>query len=190
MLRCDVVAPLVGPKWLTVQDEYGRRRLDVPDDVVHQEIATALQEGKTVLPIILGKENVPRQEALPETLKAAFVRQAIILENDALPADVDRVIQALTALGFIKINTPAILPDPRKKSEPLNQDEIALALEELPGWTVSTSFAEKVARQHGIPIQAVQIFRVPTRDALYGRLRRLDPRTTASSTMAKYLEYG
>ena len=87
---------------------------------------------------------MPRQEALPETLKAAFVRQAIILENDALPADVDRVIQALTALGFIKINTPAILPDPRKKSEPLNQDEIALALEELPGWTVSTSLRKEL----------------------------------------------
>src|SRR5580693_7945944 len=39
---CKVLVAVIGPSWLTMADEQGRRRLDDPDDIVRLEIEAAL----------------------------------------------------------------------------------------------------------------------------------------------------
>ena len=40
---CQVLLAVIGPRWLTINDEDGRRRLDDPNDLVRLEIAAALE---------------------------------------------------------------------------------------------------------------------------------------------------
>jgi hypothetical protein len=54
LLKATVVLAMIGPGWLTASDQYGRRRLDFPDDWVHLELATALVRGTPIIPVVVG----------------------------------------------------------------------------------------------------------------------------------------
>jgi len=54
-----VVFVLIGPRWLDIRNERGVRRLDDPADFVRLEVATALREGKTVLPVMVKDARMP-----------------------------------------------------------------------------------------------------------------------------------
>jgi hypothetical protein len=126
-----VVMPLVGPAWLTADDKWGRRRLDLDEDIVRLEIATALSAKKRMFPVFLGKDSVPPREALPESIREAFANQGLILENHELPDGADRVVHALASLGLRIIRAPeVVLPDPRKRAEPLTPKDLSAALED------------------------------------------------------------
>src|SRR5262249_57118318 len=47
---CDAMLAVIGPDWLTAQDETGQRRLDNPEDFVVVEIAAALARNIPVVP--------------------------------------------------------------------------------------------------------------------------------------------
>src|SRR5215203_66671 len=57
LMVSEIFVPLVGPTWLSARDKWARRRIDLEDDVVRLEIATALKAKKVVVPVFLGKEN-------------------------------------------------------------------------------------------------------------------------------------
>ena len=77
---CDVLLALIGPQWSTVTDEYGRRRLEDPDDFVRLEIETALgRDDVRVIPILVDGAQMPRPYDLPQTLLPLTKRQAIQL---------------------------------------------------------------------------------------------------------------
>jgi hypothetical protein len=65
---CQVLLAVIGPRWLTVTDEDGRRRLDDPDDLVRLEIAAALERDIRVIPILVEGAAMPRRQQLPEAL--------------------------------------------------------------------------------------------------------------------------
>jgi glycerophosphoryl diester phosphodiesterase len=77
---CDVLLALIGPQWSSVTDEYGRRRLEDPDDFVRLEIETALgRDDVRVIPILVDGAQMPRPYDLPQTLLPLVKRQAIQL---------------------------------------------------------------------------------------------------------------
>jgi hypothetical protein len=65
---CRVVVVLVGPKWLTLTDEKGVRRLDDPDDYLRLEIRTALENRARIIPVLIDGAKMPRQQELPADL--------------------------------------------------------------------------------------------------------------------------
>ena len=73
---CDVMLVVIGPNWLTAEDEAGQRRLDQPDDFVAIEIAAALARDIRVIPVLVEGARMPRESELPDTLKALARRQA------------------------------------------------------------------------------------------------------------------
>jgi hypothetical protein len=93
---CDVVLVLIGPRWLTAQDpKTGLRRLDDPADFVRFEIATALQKGKTIIPVLLPGGKVPRKEELPEDIQELIWCEAADIRYEHWHDDVNTLISQL-----------------------------------------------------------------------------------------------
>lgn len=80
--RCTVLLALIGPQWEAVRDGKGNRRLDDPRDWVRLEIATALQRGITVVPVLIERAHMPAEQDLPEELRRMLDRHAFVLNLD------------------------------------------------------------------------------------------------------------
>lgn len=78
----DVVIVVIGPGWVTAQGEWGRRRIDQPDDWVRREIEIALGSGKPTLPVLVGNAAMPPPEALPPEIAGLASRQALPLRDE------------------------------------------------------------------------------------------------------------
>ena len=92
--RSDILIALIGPKWLEITGEDGRRRLDNPQDFVRIEIATALKRGITVIPVLVGGAAMPGEPNLPDDLKPLARRQAFLIGQHLTP-DVQRLVRSL-----------------------------------------------------------------------------------------------
>lgn len=95
---CDVMLVLIGPNWLTVTDEAGRRRIENPEDYVRIEVESALRFGKRVVPVLVQKTEMPGANALPIPLKEFARRNAVGLTHERFKADVQGLIKELESL--------------------------------------------------------------------------------------------
>jgi hypothetical protein len=73
------VVAVIGDSWLDVRDAHGTRRLEMPDDYVRRELATALQVGKPVIPLLVNGAQMPAAARLPEDLAPLASRNALEL---------------------------------------------------------------------------------------------------------------
>ena len=92
---CDVLLALIGDEWLTITDEYGRRRLDNPDDFVRLEIEAALARKVRVIPILVDGARMPKADELPPSLTMLVRRQALELSPNRFDADTTRLLKVL-----------------------------------------------------------------------------------------------
>lgn len=93
--QCDVLLAIIGPRWLEIADEQGRRRLDNPADWVRVEIAGALAGGKRVIPVLVGGADIPRAEDLPDDLKPLARRQVIRITPERFKADAQGLVNQI-----------------------------------------------------------------------------------------------
>jgi len=79
--RCDVLLVIIGTGWLDARFEEGpniaQRRLDDPDDFVRIEIASALERGIPVIPVLVGGAKMPPHSSLPPALGGLADLQAV-----------------------------------------------------------------------------------------------------------------
>jgi TIR domain len=92
---CDVLLALIGPRWLTIADEQGRRRLDNPEDFVRLEIEAALTRRVRVVPILVDGARMPRVAELPGSLALLVRRQALELSPARFDFDLGRLLRVL-----------------------------------------------------------------------------------------------
>ena len=92
---CKVLLAIIGPAWLTMTDEHGRRRLDDPDDFVRLEIEAALARGIRVIPVLVDRTRMPRDDELPEGLAKLVRLQALELSPNRFDRDVERLLRVL-----------------------------------------------------------------------------------------------
>jgi pterin-4a-carbinolamine dehydratase len=131
---------VVGPHWLRVADDYGRRRIDRDDDWVHKEIAHALLKGKRILPIVLARGGMPRADALPSALQKLASIQPFELRDDRWDSDLNLLMQELEGQGFQRATvSPVRYPKPRITITEIAQEQFAEILQSLPGWTEEVS---------------------------------------------------
>lgn len=103
---CALALVLIGPQWIRMTDEQGRRRLDDPGDFVRVEVETVLGRDLRVIPVLVGGVSMPRPEALPDSLAALAYRRAALLRDEPfeqfgrdLEALVDEVARLFPARG-------------------------------------------------------------------------------------------
>ncbi len=104
---CVVMLVLIGPQWLDARDDAGHRRLDHAADWTRQEIATALQRGIPVVPVLLESAALPRAEQLPANLQELANRQQFELSDTRWRGDVQVLIDKLARVPGLKRVGPA-----------------------------------------------------------------------------------
>jgi len=135
-----VVVAVIGPGWLRIADNDGRRRLDKEDDWVRNEIRYALENGVTLLPLLLSKTAPMSASALPDCLSKLALRQAFELRDDRWEQDLNLLISRLDGFGFSKKTDRSVrYPKPRISLKELSRDEIVEALAHLPDWKILVS---------------------------------------------------
>jgi len=117
-----------GDKWLGV-GQFGKRRIDNPDDWVFKEVAYALQSEKQLIPVLFGQDRLPPPDCMPELLQALDACQGQPLREEAWDSDLAPLLRVLEK--YVKPRTNAPAPDP---ADPLEDFPLpdALPLPRLP----------------------------------------------------------
>lgn len=95
---CVVMLVLIGHEWLGMRDKAGHRRLDLADDWIRLEIASALRRRIRIVPVLLEGASLPAEDELPPTLRPLCRRQALELSDRRWPADLEQLVQMLAAV--------------------------------------------------------------------------------------------
>jgi V8-like Glu-specific endopeptidase len=107
--KCRLMLVLIGPGWLKAADDAGRRRIDLPDDWVAQEIRMGLRHGEfPIVPLLVDGTPMPAEDALPEDLKPLARRQAVPVRFESFQHDIERLMESL----HIKALPPKLSPIP------------------------------------------------------------------------------
>ncbi len=111
--RCNIVLVVIGPNWLEICGEDGKRRLDDESDWVRFEIETALRRDIQVVPVLVRHAKMPRATQLPEALRELAFRNAIDVRPDPdFHHDMERLIKAVeqSLLAPPETASPAAVP--------------------------------------------------------------------------------
>ena len=100
--RCDVLLAIIGPRWLTLTDDMGVRRLDDPGDFVRLEIEAALKRDVRVVPVLIQGSRMPRSDDLPESIRPLARRNALELSDARFRFDAERLIGVLVEIDGAK----------------------------------------------------------------------------------------
>jgi hypothetical protein len=92
---CAVLIVLIGRNWTKLTDSSGNRRLDNPEDFVRIEVATALERGIPVLPVLVGGAVMPLSTELPDDLKALARRQAVAMSGATYEYGMEKVVASI-----------------------------------------------------------------------------------------------
>lgn len=104
---CALMLVMVGPIWLEVTDNNGRRRLEDPKDWTRLEVAGALRRGIRVIPVLCRGAVLPSDADLPDDLDPLINRQAVQIDNNRWDYDVDRLIDSLARALNVRRTTSA-----------------------------------------------------------------------------------
>jgi hypothetical protein len=93
--QCDIQLVIIGPNWLNVTDDSGRR-LEDPTDFVRIELEAALSRDIPVVPLLVGGARMPPDEALPGDIKELSFRNGLPIRPDPdFHRDMSRLIEGL-----------------------------------------------------------------------------------------------
>jgi hypothetical protein len=92
---CCALIALIGPKWLEICDEAGRRRLEDPGDYVRFEIRTALERGTRVIPVLVDGARALSPAQLPDDIRKLARLNAHKMSYDRYEYDASRLIDVI-----------------------------------------------------------------------------------------------
>ncbi len=99
----------IGPRWLLVTDDEGRKRLDDGDDPVRYEIRTALQNKRLVVPMLIDGADMPHKHDLPEEIAPLVRHNGIAIRSDPdFEADVQALMEGLHLDRLDKKRVPMV----------------------------------------------------------------------------------
>jgi hypothetical protein len=104
----QVVVVVIGPRWVAIADERGRRRVLQPEeeDVVRTEIEAALRGGGRVVPVLVDDAALPARDALPRPFRPITSLNAVTLRHASWDQDVEALVGALAAPAPVEAPVP------------------------------------------------------------------------------------
>src|SRR5580704_1179112 len=161
-----IVLAVIGQDWISVQDERTfRRRIEIADDWVREELKLALSGSGVTIPVLVDGARMPTAEQLPDDLQGLATLQSIVLSRERFRDDVDKLIGEIEKrLG--KERTSRLLkeggnPYPKAanfKPIVLEGEQLDLMMSELPYWKVVESEIHDDPR-YGTGYKRVEIVR-------------------------------
>jgi len=138
----SVLLAVLGPIWLRVADEAGRRRLDKPDDWVRNEISYAIDNELEIIPFLITGAEFPDKKDLPKRIAKLADHMYIKVNYETWDNDLNLLIMELEKLGFQRTGSaaPVRLPRPKVNPNVLTESEIENALRRLPEWQIASTF--------------------------------------------------
>jgi len=92
---CSVVLVVIGPRWLTLTDAAGRRRIDDQRDWIRREMVAAFRLGLRVIPVLLDGGVLPGETELPADIAALSRRQYVPLRRRYTRIDLDYLVERI-----------------------------------------------------------------------------------------------
>src|SRR5262249_18843501 len=139
---CSVLLVVIGPRWLSLADAAGRRRIDDPRDWIRREIVEALTGGLRVVPVLTGDAGLPAQADLPQDIAGLSRRQYVPLRCRYTSVDlaflVERITEADPELAGIAARRQSTRRVPRQF--PRRQRPVARP-KSTPGWARQPTIA-------------------------------------------------
>src|SRR6478752_3129558 len=98
--RAKVVIAIIGPEWTGGAKDLSNRRIDDPTDFVRLEVASALENGIPIIPVLVNNTAMPDAKKLPPELEGLAFRNGLVLDTgidfhhhaDRLIAGIHKVI--------------------------------------------------------------------------------------------------
>src|SRR5436190_254219 len=98
--RAKVVVAIIGPEWTGGAKDLSNRRIDDPTDFVRLEVASALENGIPIIPVLVNNTPMPEAKNLPAELEGLAFRNGLALDTgidfhhhaDRLIAGIHRVV--------------------------------------------------------------------------------------------------
>jgi TIR domain len=115
---CNIVLVVIGRGWLGAQDDQGRQRLMLDDDVHRREIALALARPEvTVVPVLVDGATMPKADELPENIRELIQQQSRAISDSAAhrKVDLDGLSADIRRVGRFgpKVEAIATKPEPK-----------------------------------------------------------------------------
>lgn len=110
--KSDILLVIIGPKWESITDSQGNRRLADPNDFVRLEVEEGLKNSKKiVIPVLVENTFMPKPESLPKSMRELCYRNAINVRQDPdFHPDMQKLVNAIRKIT--KTGTPVYKKTP------------------------------------------------------------------------------
>ncbi|HSV63422.1 MAG TPA: TIR domain-containing protein [Chthoniobacterales bacterium] len=172
--RAKVIVAIIGPEW-TGGKELSNRRIDDPTDFVRLEVASALESGIAIIPVLVNNTPMPEAKNLPPELEGLAFRNGLALDTgidfhhhaDRLIAGIHRVVDPPKETPPPVIPPlPAAVSAAQKPSRalPIAIVVLLIAIAGIAAWFFQTrTRPETIVRQETTPAPARAEVSIPPR---------------------------
>jgi hypothetical protein len=97
--HCQVVLVVIGPRWTTIANAAGERRLEDPNDYVRVEVETALDLNVPIIPLLVqGAVPLQPQDLPPSLQPLAFRNTRVVRADPDFARDMQLVMQDIAQI--------------------------------------------------------------------------------------------
>jgi pterin-4a-carbinolamine dehydratase len=130
---------VIGRSWLSISDDFGRRRIDNPGDWVRREIEVSLNKKVKIIPVLIDDAKPLAAEALPPSIGKLADLEVRTIDIKHISRDVSEFVDSIgTFLGRKKARVPIPYPAALLIINPLDQDNLRKFDELNADWMVTS----------------------------------------------------
>ena len=170
--RAKVVVAIIGPEWSGGKD-LSNRRIDDPTDFVRLEVASALENGIPIIPVLVNNTPMPEAKNLPPELEGLAFRNGLALDTgidfhhhaDRLIAGIHRVVdppkEEVRAVPASQPSEPSTVSKP-SRVVPISIVVFLIVIAGIAAWYFKSRPSETISRDNVTPVPARSTTPVPS----------------------------